>query len=186
MERIQIVRTDITQLKVDAIVNAANNGLLGGGGVDGAIHRTAGPELLKECRALGGCPTGHAKITGGHKLPAKFVIHTAGPIWKGGGNGEKSLLASCYRQSLQCGVDNGVRTIAFPAISCGAYSFPLSEACNIAMNEVCKFLEENKAITTVYFSCFSKEVENELQRAHEEWQANKKRQSKLQIDSYPL
>ena len=172
MERIQIVSTDITQLKVDAIVNAANNRLLGGGGVDGAIHRAAGHKLLDECRSLNGCPTGDAKITGGYNLPAKFVIHTVGPIWKGGSNNERSLLASCYRQSLQCGVDNGVKTIAFPAISCGSYGFPLAEACNIAMNEVCDFLNENKAITRVYFSCFSLEVEKELRRAYREWQKN--------------
>lgn len=172
MERIQIVRTDITQLQVDAIVNAANNRLLGGGGVDGAIHRAAGHKLLDECRSLNGCPTGDAKITGGYNLPAKFVIHTVGPIWKGGNNNERSLLASCYRQSLQCGVDNGVTTIAFPAISCGVYGFPLAEACDIAMNEVCDFLSENKAITTVYFSCFSPEVEKELQRAYRDWQKN--------------
>ena len=172
MERIQIVSTDITQLKVDAIVNAANNRLLGGGGVDGAIHRAAGHKLLDKCRSLNGCPTGDAKITGGYNLPAKFVIHTVGPIWKGGSNNERSLLASCYRQSLQCGVDNGVKTIAFPAISCGSYGFPLAEACNIAMNEVCDFLNENKAITTVYLSCFSLEVEKELRRAYREWQKN--------------
>ena len=170
MERIQIVSTDNTQLKVDAIVNAANNRLLGGGGVDGAIHRSAGLKLLDECRSLNGCPTGDAKITGGYNLPAKFVIHTVGPRWKGGSNNERSLLASCYRQSLQCGVDNGVKTIAFPAISCGSYGFPLAEACNIAINEVSDFLNENKAITIVYFSCFSLEVEKELQRAYREWQ----------------
>ena len=172
MERIQIVNTDITKLKVDAIVNAANNSLLGGGGVDGAIHRVAGPDLLKECRGLNGCPTGDAKITGGYNLPAKYVIHTVGPIWKGGGNNEKSLLASCYRQSLQCGVGNGVKTVAFPAISCGAYGFPLAEACDIAMREVCKFLDENNVITAVYFSCFSKEVEKELRRAKGEWETS--------------
>ena len=170
MERIQIVSTDISQLKVDAIVNAANNRLLGGGGVDGAIHRAAGHKLLDECRSLNGCPTGDAKITGGYNLPAKFVIHTVGPIWKGDSNKERSLLASCYRQSLQCGVDNGVKTIAFSAISCGSYGFPLAEACNIAINEVSDFLNENKAITTVYFSCFSLEVEKELRRAYREWQ----------------
>lgn len=169
MERIQIVIADITQLKVDAIVNAANTSLLGGGGVDGAIHRAAGHELLYECRTLKGCPTGEAKITGGYNLPAKFVIHTVGPIWKGGSTNEKILLASCYRKSLQCGVENGVKTIAFPAISCGAYGFPVSEACTVAMNEVCAFLKDNIEITTVYFACFSPEVEKELQRAYREW-----------------
>ena len=173
MERIQIVSTDITQLKVDAIVNAANNRLLGGGGVDGAIHRAAGHKLLDECRGLNGCPTGDAKITGGYELPAKFVIHTVGPIWKGGRNRERSLLASCYRQSLLCAVENRVKTIAFPAISCGAYGFPLSEACAIAMNEVCRFLEENNSITMVYFACFSPEVEKAFQRAYRERQETK-------------
>ncbi len=174
MDRVQIVNTDITQLKVDAIVNAANNRLLGGGGVDGAIHRVAGPELLEECRGLNGCPTGSAKITGGYKLPAKFVIHTVGPLWKGGDNNEKSLLASCYRESLQCGVDNGIKTIAFPAISCGAYGFPLHEACSIAMHEVCEFLEKHDEITTVYFSCFSNEIENELRMAYTQRTKNRK------------
>ena len=172
MERIQIVNTDITKLKVDAIVNAANNSLLGGGGVDGAIHRAAGPKLVNECRILNGCPTGDAKITGGYNLPAKFVIHTVGPIWKGGGNNERSLLASCYKKSLQGGVDNGVKTIAFPAISCGAYGFPIAEACDIAMHEVCIFLDEIDAITTVYFACFSPEIEKELRRAKAEREAS--------------
>ena len=168
MERIQIVNTDITKLKVDAIVNAANNSLLGGGGVDGAIHRAAGPELLKECSGLNGCATGDAKITGGYNLPAKFVIHTVGPIWQGGGNNERSLLASCYRKSLEYGINNGVKTIAFPAISCGAYGFPVAQACDIAMREVCKFLDDGDTITTVYFSCFSSEVEEELRGAKRE------------------
>ena len=170
MKSIQIVNTDITKLKVDAIVNAANNRLLGGGGVDGAIHRAAGPELLKECRGLNGCPTGGAKITGGYNLPAKFVIHAVGPVWNGGDKNEKYLLASCYRKSLQCGVDNDCKTIAFPAISCGVYGFPIAEACNIAMHEVYEFLDKNNVITTVHFSCFSNEVENELRRAKREWE----------------
>ncbi len=173
MDRIQIVRTDITQLKVDAIVNAANKSLLGGGGVDGAIHRAAGPELLDACRKLDGCATGDAKITGGYNLPAKFVIHTVGPIWQGGGSNERSLLASCYRRSLHCGIAHGVKTIAFPAISCGAYGFPLTEACNIAMREVCGFLNEHMAVATVYFACFSEEVEHELRRAYREWQESR-------------
>ncbi|MGB3225189.1 MAG: O-acetyl-ADP-ribose deacetylase [Desulforhopalus sp.] len=168
MESIQIVNTDITKLEVDAIVNAANNSLLGGGGVDGAIHRAAGPELVKECKTLNGCATGEAKITCGYNLPAKFVIHTVGPIWKGGSNNERSLLASCYRKSLQCAVDNDCKTIAFPAISCGAYSFPIAEACDIAMHEVCNFLEKANSISAVYFSCFSPEIEKELRRAKED------------------
>lgn len=165
MERVQIVITDITKLEVDTIVNAANKSLLGGGGVDGAIHRAAGPELVKECRALNGCATGDAKITHGYNLPAKFVIHTVGPIWKGGSSNERSLLASCYRNSLQCGVDNNCKTIAFPAISCGAYGFPIAEACDIAMHEVCSFLDKIDVISTVYFACFSPEIEKELRRA---------------------
>ena len=172
MGRVQIVNTDIIKLKVDAIVNAANNRLLGGGGVDGAIHRAAGPELLKECRGLNGCPTGDAKITGGYNLLAKFVIHTVGPIWKGGGNNERSLLASCYKKSMQCGVDSGCKTIAFPAISCGVYGFPVAEACDIAMREVYNFLDEIDAITTVYFACFSPEIEKELRRAKGEREAS--------------
>lgn len=172
MERIQIVTTDITKLKVDAIVNAANNSLLGGGGVDGAIHRVAGPELLKECRGLNGCPTGDAKISGGYNLPARFVIHTVGPIWQGGGKNESAFLASCYRKSLQCAVDNDCKTIAFPAISCGAYGFPIAEACAIAMREVYNFLETNNVINTVYFSCFSSVVEKELHRAKGEWESS--------------
>ncbi len=166
MERIRIVNSDITQLEVDAIVNAANNSLLGGGGVDGAIHRGAGPGLLNECRGLNGCATGEAKITGGYDLPARFVIHTVGPIWRGGVSNERGLLASCYRQSLQCAVDNGVRSLAFPAISCGVYGFPLPEACDIAMHEVCVFLDASDIISKVYFSCFSEEIERELERSY--------------------
>ncbi len=161
MERVQIVDIDITKLEIDAIVNAAKNSLLGGG-VDGAIHRAAGPELLEECRGLVGCPTGDAKITRGYNLPANFVIHSVGPRWQGGGNNERSMLASCYRKSLKCAIDNDCKTIAFPAISCGSYGFPVAEACKIAMIEVCNFLEETDEITTVYFSCFSDEIENEL------------------------
>lgn len=154
--RITIVQGDIIKQKVDAIVNAANTTLLGGGGVDGAIHRAAGPELLEECRKLGGCPTGDAKITKGYRLPAKWVIHTVGPVWYGGKHREDELLASCYRQSLALAEQSGIKTIAFPCISTGAYRFPIHRATRIAVSEVEKFLERNKSIENVVFVCFLK------------------------------
>lgn len=156
VERIQLFLGDITRLHVDAIVNAANSSLLGGGGVDGAIHQAAGPELLAECRTLGGCPTGQARITGGYRLPAKHVIHTVGPVWQGGNRGEDMLLASCYRTSLRLATQYGIRTIAFPAISTGAYGFPATSAARIAVREVRSFLADDSSLAQVTFVCFDR------------------------------
>jgi O-acetyl-ADP-ribose deacetylase (regulator of RNase III) len=157
-ERILIRKADITTLAVDAIVNAANTTLLGGGGVDGAIHRAAGPELYEECAGLGGCPTGQAKLTKGYRLPARYVIHTVGPVWTGGDRGEAELLASCYRSCFAIARERGVRTIAFPAISCGVYRFPVEQAVEIAVRETRAELERNSAIELVIFACFGDEV----------------------------
>jgi O-acetyl-ADP-ribose deacetylase (regulator of RNase III) len=157
-EKIKISQGDITKLPVDAIVNAANTSLLGGGGVDGAIHRAAGPELLEECKTLGGCSTGLAKVTKGYRLPAKFVIHTVGPVWHGGTKGEPQLLASCYQSSLKLAAKNKIKTIAFPAISCGIYGYPINQAVHIAVKEVSAFIEKHPEIETVYFVCFDKNI----------------------------
>lgn len=154
INRLEIVKGDITKQAVDAIVNAANTSLLGGGGVDGAIHRAAGPELLMECRELHGCKIGQAKITRGYKLPAKWVIHTVGPIWRGGNDGEDGLLAACYRNSLELAVMNSIKTIAFPSISTGAYRFPVERAAAIAINEIRNFLGTDESIENVLVVCF--------------------------------
>ncbi len=153
-ERIEVIEGNIVKQQVDAIVNAANESLLGGGGVDGAIHRAAGAELLEECRKLKGCPTGDAKITKGYLLPAKFVIHTVGPIWRGGVRGENELLASCYQKSLALAAQNNLRSIAFPAISTGAYRFPVEEAAHIAVSTTKAFLEKPSSIQKVLFVCY--------------------------------
>lgn len=151
-------KTDITKLSVDAIVNAANTSLLGGGGVDGAIHRGAGPELLEECRTLGGCKTGEAKITKGYRLPAKWIIHTVGPIWRGGGSQEHLLLANCYRSCFDLAFKFGLRSLAFPAISCGIYGFPIEEACEVACRETAAALRSNENIRKVIFACFGDDI----------------------------
>ncbi len=155
-ERITVVEGDITQQRVDAIVNAANTSLLGGGGVDGAIHRAAGPGLLAECRTLGGCPTGEARITKGYNLPAQWIIHTAGPVWHGGTHNEDALLARCYRSCFALAAEHAIHTIAFPAISTGIYGFPLARATRIALTETTHFLADNTDMEEVRFVCFDK------------------------------
>ena len=162
--KIEVVKADITTLAVDAIVNAANSSLLGGGGVDGAIHRAAGPELVAECRLLGGCKTGQAKITKGHQLPAKFVIHTVGPVWNGGMKGEPERLASCYRSCFAIARERGLATLAFPAISCGIYGYPINEAVNIAVTETVAELVSSDAVQKVIFACFGDEIYNAYRR----------------------
>ena len=152
--KIEIRQGDITKLEVDAIVNAANSSLLGGGGVDGAIHRAAGPELLQECRTIGGCPTGEARITRGYNLPTRFVIHTVGPVYSGRPQ-DKMLLTGCYQNSLKLAVDNKIALIAFPAISCGVYGYPIEDACKIAVDTTCEFLKSSKSIEKVIFILFS-------------------------------
>ena len=163
-KKLEAIQANIVTLKVDAIVNAANTTLLGGGGVDGAIHRAAGPELLAECRALNGCPTGQAKITRGYRLPAQHVIHTVGPVWHGGKHREAELLASCYVSSLRLATEHRLKTIAFPAISCGVYGYPLEDAVKIAVRECANFLAAGAALEKIIFACFDRQM-LELYRA---------------------
>lgn len=157
-EKIAIIEGDITQQEVDAVVNAANTSLLGGGGVDGAIHRVAGPELIEETRTIGGCPTGEARISKGYRLPAKYIIHTVGPVWKGGDKDEDKHLVNCYKNCFRLAVAYGIESMAFPSISTGAYGFPLERATRIALSETKRFLETNQTIKKVIFVCFGKQV----------------------------
>ncbi len=165
MPQIDIRQADITRLDVDAIVNAANNQLADGAGVCGAIHRAAGPGLLAECRSLGGCETGDAKITGGYELPARHVIHAVGPVWQGGDKGEPQLLADCYRKSIQLAEQHGLKSIAFPAISCGIFGYPVEQAAKIAIETVMRELDGCEHLEQVVFACFSDEIETALKRA---------------------
>jgi len=173
-DRIQILHADITTLQVDAIVNAANSSLLGGGGVDGAIHDAAGPKLLEECRKIGGCPTGQARITRGYDLPAKFVIHTVGPVWQGGKHDEDELLASCYRNSLKLAAENDITSIAFPAISTGVYRFPLERATEIAISRTITFLDASKQIQRVIFACFGEEAFDQYRKTLRVYVSNRR------------
>jgi O-acetyl-ADP-ribose deacetylase (regulator of RNase III) len=165
--KIKLLKGDITTLQVDAIVNAANTSLLGGGGVDGAIHRAAGPQLLEECKTLEGCQTGQAKITKGYNLKASYVIHAVGPVWRGGAKGEHKLLASCYSNSLKLAHEHGIKTLAFPAISCGIYGYPMQQAAVIAIKETIHFLEEHEEVSVVIFVCFDESVYEAYQQAIE-------------------
>lgn len=167
-DRIEIIKGDITTLTTDAIVNAANSSLLGGGGVDGAIHRAAGPALLAECRQLNGCPAGKAKITGGYNLPAKYVIHTVGPVWRGGDSGESKLLAECYRNSLKLAAEHKIRSIAFPSVSTGVYGYPVELASAIALREIKGFLEDNSTVDRVIVVCFDDETYSVYQKNYRE------------------
>ncbi len=167
-DKIEIVQGDITKMEVDAIVNAANTSLLGGGGVDGAIHRAAGPELLAETKTIGGCPTGEARVTKGYQLPAKWVIHTVGPIWSGGDGDEDELLANCYINSFKAALEIGAATVAFPSISTGVYRFPLERAVNIALRETKFFLQNNQPIKKVIFICFGNDVYKKYQEVFNE------------------
>jgi O-acetyl-ADP-ribose deacetylase (regulator of RNase III) len=164
-ERIELKVGDITVMDVDAIVNAANNTLMGGGGVDGAIHRAAGPKLVEECLLLNGCPTGEAKITKGYELKARHIIHTVGPLWHGGGKNEEKLLSSCYRKSLELTLENNIRTIAFPAISTGAFRFPMDKAASIAVKEARAFLQDHSELEKVIFVCFDQSALNVYKEA---------------------
>lgn len=163
--RVQILEGDITKQQVEAVVNAANTSLLGGGGVDGAIHRAAGPELLEETRRIGGCPTGEARVSKGYRLPARYVIHTVGPVWRGGQENEDQLLANCYRNSFGAAKNLKIKSVAFPSISTGAYGFPLERAAEIALQETRKFLETDKTLTKVVFVCFGEKVLNTYTKA---------------------